>query len=378
MPCKGGPIMKRSMYHGLLFCMAWCAICSANPVQIPQTPLTEIYVVNDNNWTVEVDCRKFTLLKRPCQTDTFTLFCSQTNAIPPITSMQMCVGHETVDSNGIALLTAQQFPMVKLTKGWYLTLGLNSRVAAPTVWQAWIPDTLQRPFSIINSYITHSCCTMDYVDNFCYGCAEITYVPSTCPSIGTFNDSAFCTVTGQVLGSDSLPLNGIKLICTNYGNVMTDRNGIYHLYNLDNCHAYAVRFTDLNGTQISDTVVGPLTIIIGRTITVNIRLNYKFPTFVTSSEKTNASPNKIRFLQTGTGQRIVLSVMETSAGRGTIELFSANGKCVRSLPVDFDKSGTYTINWDGRDDRHVPVGTGKYGCRVRINGETVCTGYIKK
>ena len=370
--------MKRILSGGLQFFLAWYGISFANPVQIPPAPpLSEIYIVNDNNWAVEVECRKFSLLKRPCTTDTFTLFCSQSSAIPPRNSMQNCVIRELVDSNGIAVLIPQQFPQVKLVKGWYVTLGLKGQSEADTVWQAHIPDTLTEPFSIISSYITKSCCTMIDI-NFCLGCAERTYVHSICPSIGTFNDSAFGAITGLVIGSDSLPLTNIGVECNNYANYRTDRYGIYRLSNLDNCHTYSLRFTDMYGTSISDTVVGPLSIIMGRTRTVNVRLNYKYPTSVKSSEKIVRSHGNIRLLPSGAGQRIVLSVVESSASKGSIDLFSANGKFIRSLPFVFDKPGTYTINWDGRDDRQMRVGTGTYGCRVQVNGERVCSGFIIK
>ena len=357
--------------------MVWCAVSYGNPVAIPKMPpLSEIYIVNDNNWIVEVDCRKFTNLRRPCQTDTFTLFCSPL-AIQPQVPMQSCIGPEIVDSNGIALLRSQQFPQVMLKKGWYLMLGLKNQSGIDSVWQAHIPDTLTEPFSIISRYFINPCCSGATPDD-CNGCAVLEYISPVCPSIGTFNDSAFGSITGKVRGSDGIPLANIEVFpTTTMQGYATDMNGIYKINKLDSCQVHSLRFLTSDGYWI-DTTVGPIKISIGHTITVNVNLNYKIATNILSSGKTESSQNKIRFLQTGTGQQIVLSVLQSTLGKGMIDLFSADGKSVRSLPIAFDNSGTYTVKWDGCDDRHKPVSMGKYGCRVQINGETMCSGFVVK
>jgi hypothetical protein len=369
-------IFFRCLFRGLQICLACCALSFANPVYVPPLPpLSEINIESDNFWTVEIDCRKFTLLKRPCLTDTFTLFCSQSSAIPPKTSMQKCVTYEGVDSNGLAYLTYSQFPQVKLTKGWYVTLGLKGQTETDTVWQAHIPDTLKMPFSIISKYTINSCCTVTGPGE-CNGCAVLTYIPS-CPSIGTINDSAFGSITGQVLGSDSLPLANIDVFTTadTSRGYLTDKNGVFLIKKLDNCHTYSLRFL-ISAKLWIDTTVGPVKVSIGHTSALNVRLNYRIPTNIMTPAGNMESKNKINFFQIG--QRIVLSVMPPMRGKGTVEIFSTNGRCVRSLPVDFSESGTYTIKWDGRNDRHAPVVPGKYGCRVQLNGETACSGFIIK
>lgn len=370
--------MKRSMFHGLLFCFAWCALSYANPIPSPP-PLSEIQVIDPLHWTVEVECKKnwFPIVQGPCSTDTFTLYCGQQNLTPPIDSMQKCATPEVFDSNNIALLTPKQFPKLKIIKGWYVFLGLKDR--SGYLWPAQIPLTLSPTSSIISGYHT-SLCGMD--GGYPMYCTEIKYDTSSCPSLGTPNDSAFGSITGQVLGSDSLPLKGIQVNCSNRASLaitgVTNAGGMYTIAKLDSCHVYYINFTDSSGVLLSNSQIGPLKVSIGHARIYNIQLNYKFPTTVKSSEKTSASQNKIRFLQTGAGQQIVLSVMQSTLGKGTIDLFSADGKCVRSLPIAFDNSGTYTVNWDGLNKRHVPVCAGKYGCRVKINGETMCSGIIIK
>lgn len=374
-------IIPRGLHRSLQFCLAWCALSYANPIpSLP--PLSEIQVIDPLHWTVEVECKKnrYPIVQGPCSTDTFTLFCWQQDAIPPIDSMQKCVVPELFDSNGIALLTPKHFPNLKIIKGWYVSLGLKGQSGGYYLWRVQIPATLSPTSSIISGYHVISCC--DMTGGFCTSCTDIQYDTSLCPSLGIPNDSAFGSITGQVLGSDSFPLRGIRVNCSNRATIaitaVTNASGIYTIGKLDSCHVYYINFSDSSGALISNPQIGPLRITIGHARTFNIQLNYRIPTSVKIPEKTDALHNKIRLIKSGTGQRIILSVLETSSGKGTIELFSTNGKCIRSLPVDLDKSGTYTIAWDGCNDRHVPVASGKYGCRIQINGETVCSGFIIK
>ncbi|MGB7567796.1 MAG: FlgD immunoglobulin-like domain containing protein [Chitinivibrionales bacterium] len=368
----------RGLFRGLQICMACCALSFANPIP-PLPPLSEIQVIDPLHWTVEVDCKKnqFSIVQGPCSTDTFTLYCGQQNTAPLIDSMQKCAMPEVFDSNNIALLTPQQFPKLKILKGWYVFLGLKDR--SGYFWTAQIPLTLSPTSSIISGYYTYLCGVEGGIPDYC---TDIKYDTSSCPSLGTPNDSAFGSITGQVLGSDSLALKGIRVNCSNRAflaiTAVTNASGMYTIAKLDSCHVYYINFTDSSGVLLSNPQIGPLRVSIGHARIYNIQLNYKIPTSLLVPRQIQKIYNKIRFLQTANWQRIVLSVLESSLGKGTVEIFSTNGKCIRTLRVDFNESGTYTIAWDGCNDRHAPVAPGKYGCRVQLNGETACSGFIIK
>ena len=371
--------MKKNISRGrrcCLVCLCVFVASHANPLP-PAPPLSEIRVIDNNHWFVEVDGHLLNSpLRGPCSTDTFTLYCSQQSVAPSAETMRTCMMPEQVDSNGIALLSPQQFPSLQFVKGSYVFLGLKGQSGTGTVWSAQIPWNLDSTSSIITSYI-ESCCQM-MPDGSCgMNCGSVTYTISACPSIGVRNGSAYGSILGYVRDADSLPLNNIIAHCTSIGEQYITSSGSFSFGGLIHCQTYSLSFTDINEKPISDTVIGPLSVTMGRTLTVNIRLNYKKPTAVVSSGKTAASHNKIRFLKTGIGQRIVLAITETSS-KGTIDLFSADGKCIRSMPLNCDNPGTYTIEWDGYDNQHMPAGAGKYVCRVQINGETVGSGLIIK
>jgi hypothetical protein len=55
-----------------------------------------------------------------------------------------------------------------------------------------------------------------------------------------------------------------------------------------------------------------------------------------------------------------------------------NGFHIRSLPFACMGSGTYTIPWDGCNNKNRQVPGGSYICRVKIGNEVVCKGIITK
>lgn len=62
--------------------------------------------------------------------------------------------------------------------------------------------------------------------------------------------------------------------------------------------------------------------------------------------------------------------------QGEIQIYSLNGILVRKIPFTVYGSGTYTINWDGRNRKNQKVPVGIYTCRVLIENELTCKGLI--
>jgi hypothetical protein len=63
------------------------------------------------------------------------------------------------------------------------------------------------------------------------------------------------------------------------------------------------------------------------------------------------------------------------SGHVTLDIYNVLGQRVRSLRNEFQPIGTYSAEWDGRNDSGLPLSTGVYLYRVRVssNNETVFT-----
>ena len=51
-----------------------------------------------------------------------------------------------------------------------------------------------------------------------------------------------------------------------------------------------------------------------------------------------------------------------------IEVFSTTGERVRTLQSGFQQPGEKTVNWDGKNNEGMPVASGAYLYRVRVDG----------
>lgn len=369
--------MKRAHLLSLAGSIA-CFIFSlsfANP--IPVTALSEIQVIDSLHWTVEVDCRFLS----SGSTDTFTLYCSQSTGVPPLDSMRSCAIPEKIDTNKIGLLTPQHFPGLKIKKGWTLFLGVKARSGLEG--QVLIPQDIAPQQSLVSGYQTYCC---QYMNGSCFmTCTSIIYLVSSCPSIGIRNSSALGSITGSARGNDSVMLTKIRVylrssptLAETY--VITDGSGIFRMSSLDLCHTYSLRFADSAGAPISDTLVGPLQLTAGKTLTVNVNLDYSPPTGVLSGETRSRDAGAVvRILPSTIGGRIMLTTSgNVVAQRGTIDIFSTNGSVINSITFAISGPGTYTVSWDGRNGQNKAVPAGTYVCRVRIGKDISCKGFVTR
>ena len=62
-----------------------------------------------------------------------------------------------------------------------------------------------------------------------------------------------------------------------------------------------------------------------------------------------------KFLSASVSKGIVISLGKTTVSQGTVQTYSINGKLLRKLPFETHGGGTYTINWDGKNDKNQVV-----------------------
>ena len=62
----------------------------------------------------------------------------------------------------------------------------------------------------------------------------------------------------------------------------------------------------------------------------------------------------------------------------TVELFSINGRLIRTLFKGFQSLDDHTLKWDGRNEKGVPVPSGVYFCRLSTHESAVCLRVIKE
>lgn len=222
-------------------------------------------------------------------------------------------------------------------------------------------------------------------------------LPNTTDSITLFCDSS----------STRPPVDSLK-ICT--GKVTVDTFNIC-LITEKNFPTIKLRtgWSIYIGYKGSPYCYGPLTIMSGLTSTSSIVSGYSEPTCcsIINGEcmmycrsliyKISTSPSigKINSVVVGTktiykknvppnlrilsslAHNIIISVSQDIANEhGEIQIYSLNGLLVRKIPFEVYGAGTYTINWNGYNERNQMVSAGSYSCRVQIGNESSCKGFI--
>ncbi len=373
----------------LIFCCGLVIAAStsiANPIQ--PIPALEIQVIDSLHWTIEVDCQgdmgfHINFPTVPCSTDTVTFYSSPKSTVPA-ESLRICEVPEQVNANKLILLTPQHFPNLKIKKGWTFFLGLKGRPYI--VWQTTISQDIPRDASLITSVRSYDCGDIIGSTILPMTCREVVYSLSPCPSIGAKNSNAFGSIAGTLRGKNGISLSRIRVSCNasprqNAISSITNSDGTFRINNLDSCHTYSLWFSDSNQIKISDTLVGPLHVSVGKTRTVDVNLDYSPPPTALSPQQTQkaSTDNSARMLLSPTGRKIVLTISgNPSTEQGKIDIFSINGSMVRSLAFTCMGAGTYTIPWDGCNEKNRQIPCGTYICRVKIGDEVQCKGIVTK
>jgi hypothetical protein len=374
------------MKHGFFPVCAWYVgfiaamtpLVSANPIAPPNVPiLSEIQVMGDQDWRVEVDCNSNTfpgLMEYPCSTYAFSLSVGGAGPVHPDSLSKPAVP-EVFDSAGIAVLTPEHFPGLNLAKDSTIILRTKMGSSVAT-WQTHIPDNLSPQQSIIGVRGEYCC------EKTGYGCVMVctrpAYSITNCPTIGTLNRKSLGSIMGTVKGPDGQSIEKLTVCLiqapASATVIDTVAQGNFAFTNLDSCNTYTLSFADLNGIPVSDTAVGPLKIIAGGT--VNIQMRFSTPLVRVASLAKDAVAGDVRLLSAPVRGGIALAVSGFFVGRGTITIAKPDGSVIRSLVVPFHGPGTYTIRWNGRNERDRRVSPGTYLCRVKIGESVSCKGFI--
>ena len=146
------------------------------------------------------------------------------------------------------------------------------------------------------------------------------------------NVSAQITINGTITDSELNPISNalVEIIdqddTTNYYSATTDASGYFSISNI---------FTDLAEQQN----IVPSDFIVLR--------NYPNP----------FNPSTIIYYELPKSENI------------EIKIYDILGREVRTLYNNFHKAGTYTLNWDGRNNWNSPVAAGVYFCRLKTNDQ---------
>jgi hypothetical protein len=175
------------------YCLVFCLLGSLSAFANPNPPsayavLSEIQITDSLHWNVEVDASVGGMsydVRYPGTTDSFFLYCSLDQAMPPTDLMRKPAIGEVFDSKGIAVLTPSHFPGLKLRKGETVFLTFGNATIGMYGWKTQIPSNITSAQSVVGSN-TRYCC--EYLGGSCVMyCPRITYSTTNTPTIGALN-----------------------------------------------------------------------------------------------------------------------------------------------------------------------------------------------
>lgn len=338
-------------------------VTHSNPLEL--VPFTEIQVVDQTHWTIEFDFMNWER-HYPAYTDTVTLYCGSNFTAD---SMKKCTNMIGVDNSGIALITEKHFPSIRMKPGSTLYMGIKGN--RNYYKSVTIPNSLSPQTSIVGAYSEQKCCNSvgDYCLDYCS--REYEFKECKCPSLGVRNEDAYITIVGGVNDSSNNPVDSIQVSIENGGVTQYTSGGKFNFRSSNYCKKQTFTFSDKNGNMISDTTIGPFDA--GKQIQLNVKID--LPTNSTP-KKSIQKPSSTKLLAASATKGIVIAISETSVALGEVQVYSMNGMLVRKLYFNCHGSGTYTINWNRRNERNQIVPSGKYNVRVLIGKESLCTGIL--
>jgi hypothetical protein len=349
----------------LLYCTLFLfSISNANPLLT--TPFSEIQIKDQSHFTIEFDGSMVMSKPYPAHMDSIFLFCGG-DMRPPLDSMKKCEKTIDLDTNGVALITEKDFPGFLIRQG-KLYFGCKSSNYFPPLQVT--SSSYSKTF--VSGYSDPVCCG-EYINGKCMTCRSLIYKETKCPSLGIRNYDATIIISGHIIDySDNIP-DTIRIIYTNDMSVQTNTTvGGYFNFSMTNCfESINLKFCDKTGSEVKDTTIGPFQ------NGARVSLSIKVP--VTSSKIPKKSDTKLsiaRILSAAVRKGIVFSLSETAASQGVVQIYSNNGKLIKKLPFASHGAGTYTVNWNGKNEHNRNVPSGIYTVRILIGKESLCSGIL--
>ncbi len=357
---------KRLVLLSFLHCILYLfTISSANPLET--TPFSEIQIKDQSHFTIEFDVRMVMSKPYPAQLDSFFLYCGG-DTRPPLDSMKKCEKPVDIDSNGIALITETNFPNFLIKPG-KLYFGYKKIISNP---QLLIASSVYSK-TFISGYTDPVCCG-GYVNGQCQmTCRSLIYRETHCASLGVRNNLAEIKILGQIRNHNNSIPDSIQILCTskNSNQNYTSTDGNFKFIFTDCTNRINLKFNDRNGNQVKDTIIGPY--LLGTVASISVMVP------ATSSKIPNKSAGKssdARILAASVTKGIMFTLSGTNVSQGAVQIYSNDGKLIRKLLFNSHGAGTYTVNWDGKNEHNKKVPSGMYTVRILTGRESLCTGIL--
>ena len=103
---------------------------------------------------------------------------------------------------------------------------------------------------------------------------------------------------------------------------------------------------------------------------VNTIGNYNYSGFTSVPQGTIASDDVLIYPNPANGPISIQYKIE-SANEALVEFIDINGKTVKTFPQKQNKAGSYTVIWDGLDQKGSYTKSGIYFCRITIGGKVI-------
>lgn len=350
-----------SSLHCILYLFT---ISSANPLET--TPFSEIQIKDQSHFAIEFDA-KMVMSTFPAHLDSVFLYCGG-DTRPPIDSMKKCEKPVDIDSNGIALITEKNFPNFLIKPG-KLYLGYKKMICNP---QLLVTSSIYSKI-FISGYTDPVCCG-DYLNGQCMMyCRSLKYTETQCTSFGIRNNLAEVKITGQIRNYNNSIPDSIQVLCTskNYNQSYSSTDGTFKFSLTDCANRINLKFNDKNGNQVKDTIIGPFSL--GTNVPISVKVS------ATSSKIPNKFAEKssnARILTASVTKGIVFTLSGASISQGAVQIYSNDGRLIKKLLFNSHGAGTYTVNWNGKNEHNQKVPSGIYTVRILSGRESLCTGIV--
>ena len=367
--------MSRMQFPAVLFFAAsLLSLSMANP-HLPR-PFTEIHIVDQKHFTIEFDCSEGLPQPYPDSIDDIYLLCASGH--PELGSMTKCAGAIAVDTGGIALISEKDFPGFVLKPGEILYFGYDGYVVDVSLN---LPYTFSSEKTFIQGRSETTCCDYYSGTSMCYTCSQPVFKEVHCSSLGIRNGDVGFSIVGYVCDSNDNVVGDVQIDFADGAvrqHAMPSSGSSFYFSSVEYCIPCSLQVRDLNGAVLKDTILGPFPegSISDWSRSVHVVLEVDVPPSALFA-KPPVKPTAARVLAASVKNGITFTLSASSVVHSEVQIYSADGKKIRKLPFSSHGAGTYTVYWNGKNDRNRSVPPGSYTVRILTGRESLCTGLLQ-